>query len=332
MGRRPHHPRRGSLGFSPRKRATKSNPRIKSWPKEERTRIQGFSGYKVGVTNVLTLDDYKYSLTYGEDVNVVATVIETPPLVICGARLYGKGTNGLKILAETWVDDLDKDLGRVFPMPKKIQGHLEELEENLDKGREIRVITHTQPREVRGTPKKKPEIAEYKISGSLPKAMDYVKGVLGKKLKVKDIFEEGEFIDTISITKGKGFQGPVKRWGVKILPRKTRKGRRTAGTLGPWHPAAMMWRSPQGGQVGFHQRTEYNKMILKIGDNGDDINPKGGSLRYGFVNGDYMVLKGSVAGPRKRLIKMRAAIRPARIIPEGKPHVSHINLESKQGN
>jgi large subunit ribosomal protein L3 len=292
--------------------------------------MQGFSGYKAGVTHVAMVDDYRHSLTYGEEIAVAATVVETPPLVACGARLYARDTNGLKVLAEAWVKDLNKDLSRVLAMPKKAPGKLEDLEGSLEDGEEIRLITHTQPR-LASTPRKKPEITEYNVSGDIVEALEYVKGVLGKEVRVSDIFEEGEFIDTVSITKGKGFQGPVKRWGVKHLPRKTRKGHRTAGTLGPWHPAAMMWRVPQGGQMGYHQRTEYNKMILKIGDNGEDINPKGGFLGYGLIKGDYVLLKGSIAGTRNRLIRMRPAVRPPKRIPDGKPQLSYISLESKQG-
>lgn len=305
-------------------------PRIRSWPKELKPRMQGISGYKAGATHVLMIDDYRHSLTYGEEVAVAATVIETPPLVACGARLYGRDTNGLKVLAEAWVKDLSKDLARVLAMSKKVQGKPEDLEGNLEEGEEIRLITHTQPRPA-SVPRKKPEIAEYRVSGGLAEAVEYVKGILGKEVRIGEVFEEGEFVDTVSITKGKGFQGPVKRWGVKHLPRKTRKGHRTAGTLGPWHPAAMMWRAPQGGQMGYHQRTEYNKMILRIGERGEDINPKGGFPGYGLVRGDYVLIKGSIAGPRKRLIRMRPAVRPPRKIPEGKPQLSYVSLESKQG-
>lgn len=329
MGRRAHHPRRGSLGYSPRKRASRVVPRIKSWPREARARMQGFSGYKAGTTHVVMLDDYRHSLTYGEEVAAAATVVETPPIVVFGARLYGKDTEGLKVLAEAWVKDLNKDLARNFPPPKKL-GKFEDLEARIGAGEELRLITHTQPR-LGSSPRRKPEIAEYKVSGDLAKAVEYVKNVMGKELKVGDIFEEGEFIDTISITKGKGFQGPMKRWGVKHLPRKTRKGHRTAGTLGPWHPSAMMWSVPQGGQMGYHQRTEYNKMILKVGDKGEDVNPRGGFIGYGLVKGDYVLLKGSIPGPRMRLIRMRPAIRPPKTILEGKPQLKYISLESKQG-
>jgi large subunit ribosomal protein L3 len=73
-------------------------------------------------------------------------------------------------------------------------------------------------------------------------------------------------VDTIAITKGKGIQGPVKRWGIKRLPHKSRKTVRGVGSIGPWTPGTVMYSVPRAGQMGFHQRTEYNKQILKIGD------------------------------------------------------------------
>ncbi|MFQ6105605.1 MAG: 50S ribosomal protein L3, partial [Candidatus Hydrothermarchaeaceae archaeon] len=134
-----------------------------------------------------------------------------------------------------------------------------------------------------------------------------------------------------SITKGKGFQNPLKKWGTKHLPRKTRKGHRTAGTLGPWHPAAMMWSVPTSGQMGYHQRTENNKRILKIGSRGESINPKGGFLSYGLIKGDYILLQGSIPGTRKRVVRLRPAIRPPKKLLEAKPQLTYLSLESKQG-
>lgn len=327
MGRRAHHPRRGSLGYGPRKRAAKPIPRIRSWLEEDITRMQGFSGYKVGITHVVVMDDYPSSLTHGEEITIAATVIETPPLKVCGVRAYGRDTYGLKVLAETWAKGLSKDLERAFPIKNRAKKGLKVVEKVLKDAEEIRLIVHTQPR-LSALRKKKPEVMEYYVGGaSMEDRFEYVKNVFGKEIKISDVFEEGEFIDTISITKGKGFQGPLKKWGVKRLPRKTRKGRRTAGNLGPWHPAAMMWTVPQSGQMGYHQRTEHNKRILKIDSNGEEITPKEGFLSYGIVRGDYIIVHGSVAGPRKRLIRLRPAVRPPMKRPEGKPQLTYISIK-----
>lgn len=329
MGRRAHHPRRGSLGYSPRKRASVVVPRIKSWVSEERVRMQGFCGYKAGITHTVLVDDYPHSLTYGEEITAAATIIDAPPVKVCGVRAYALNTNGLHIVSEVLAGDLGKDIARTLVVPKKLDHKFENIESAIDKTKELRLIVHTQPR-MSSISQKKPNLMEYLVSGELGKGVEYAKNVFGKELKISEVFDEGEFIDTISITKGKGFQGALKRWGTKHLPRKTRKGRRTVGTLGPWHPSAMMWSVPTSGQMGGHQRTEYNKRILKLGS-GDEVNVKGGFLNYGLVRGDYLILRGSVAGPRGALIRIRPAIRPPLRKPEGKPQLVYVSRDSKQG-
>jgi large subunit ribosomal protein L3 len=100
-------------------------------------------------------------------------------------------------------------------------------------------------------------------------------------------------MDVVAITKGKGFQGPVKRWGVKLLPRKSRKTKRGVACIGPWKPARVLYTVPRAGQMGYHQRTEYNKRILKIGIDGKEVTPNGGFVRYGEVKGTYVIVDGS---------------------------------------
>jgi large subunit ribosomal protein L3 len=73
-----------------------------------------------------------------------------------------------------------------------------------------------------------------------------------------------------------------------------------------------MYTVPRQGQRGFHQRIEYNKRILVISNTEKSkelANPNGGFKHFGLVKGDYMVLKGSIAGVPKRLVKMRQPIR-----------------------
>jgi large subunit ribosomal protein L3 len=330
MGKRAHHPKRGSLGYSPRKRAVSPIPRIRSWVDEDRVRLQGFTGYKAGTTHVIMIDDFPHSPTYGEEIKAAATVVETPPLRVCGIRAYSLDTTGLKVISEVWEPKPLKHLTKVIRLPNKFEHNASDIESVLDSVDEIRLIVHTQPWNS-GASRKKPEIMEYKVSGNVTEGYAYAKEHLGKDITVSEVFEEGEYLDVISITKGKGFQSPVKRWGVKHLPRKTRKGHRTAGTLGPWHPSAMMWTVPQSGRMGYHQRTEYNKRILKVGTGKDEITPLGGFLGYGVVSSNYLLLHGSIPGPRNRLVRLRPAIRPPSRMPEGPPQILYISRESKQG-
>ncbi len=322
-------PRRGSLAFSPRKRAKDVIPRIRSWPDYVgEPKLLGFAGYKAGMTHVVMIDDRRNSPTYGEEIVVPVTVIECPPLKVAGIRVYRKTIYGLQIVREVWTNELDEHLSRRLPLPKKV-ADVESLK-NLDFS-EVRLITYTQPYLITGVPSKTPDVMEFKLGGKeIDEVLDYAISKLGKDVRVSEVFQEGAFIDVISITKGKGFQGPVKRWGVITLDAKHARSskHRRVGTLGPWTPAKVRWTVPQAGQMGFHQRTEYNKRIIKIGKG--DFSPDGGFVRYGIVRSEYVLVSGSVPGPVKRLIKMRDAIRPPKGVYEG-VNVLYVSTRSKQG-
>ena len=180
--------------------------------------------------------------------------------------------------------------------------------------------------------RKKPELIEIKIGGGdIKEQFKYATEMLGKEVKLTNVFQEGELVDTIAITKGKGIQGPVKRWGVKRLPHKSRKTIRGVGSIGPWNPSTVMYSVPRAGHLGFHQRTEYNQQILKIGDDGSEITPKGAFPHYGVIDAQYALLKGSIAGSTKRLVIMRCPARSS----NGEislPKIEYIDLESKQGD
>ncbi len=327
-----HRPRRGSLAFSPRKRAKSIVPRVRSWPECDRVRMQGFAGYKAGMTHVVMIDDRKNSPTYGEEVVVPVTVIETPPMKVAAVRVYKKTQYGMQIASEVWSNNLDDFLDRRLNLPKK-EPDVEKLKKAVEDGAsEVRVVTYTQPYLITGVPKKVPDVMEHKIGGNVEEALDYAISKLGGEIGISEVFDEGAIIDVIAITKGKGFQGPVKRWGVITLNAKHARSskHRRVGTLGPWNPHHVRWTVPQAGQMGFHQRTEYNKRLIKIGENGEEITPKGGFLHYGVIRTQYVLVTGSVPGPVKRLIRMRDAIRPPKAQFDG-VNIVYVSTTSKQG-
>jgi large subunit ribosomal protein L3 len=92
-----------------------------------------------------------------------------------------------------------------------------------------------------------------------------------------------------------------------------------------------MYSIARAGQMGYHQRIEYNKRILKIGKNAKEINLKGGFIRYGNVKNSYILVDGSIPGPKKRAIRLRQPARPPKDTPEQPPQITHISLESPQG-
>ena len=62
--------------------------------------------------------------------------------------------------------------------------------------------------------------------GNIEAKVDYAYSLFEKPVTVGSLFEENEMIDTIAITKGRGTEGVVTRWGVSRLPRKTHRGLR----------------------------------------------------------------------------------------------------------
>jgi large subunit ribosomal protein L3 len=325
-----HHPRRGSMGYSPRKRAKSETPHIKSWPEGlEKPKIQGFLGYKAGMTHAFVVDYRPTSTTSGREVMMPVSVVETPPIKIAAVRAYKKTSHGLQTTGEKWANKLDPELSKRLPLTKNDKKINWDFTRDAD---ELRFIVYTQPKLVTSIPKKVPEIREMRISGgSLDEQIEYAKKYLGKEIKINDVLKEGDMIDTIGVTKGKGFQGAVKRWGVKLLTHKNSKHRRMIGTAGSWHPNWIQATVPQAGQMGYHQRTEYNKRILKIGENGEEITPSSGFPHYGVVKNSYVLLHGSIPGPSKRLISLRDAIRYKRGVKIEKPEISYISTTSKQG-
>ncbi|MFW9943188.1 MAG: 50S ribosomal protein L3, partial [Candidatus Thorarchaeota archaeon] len=203
--------------------------------------------------------------------------------------------------------------------------------ENINETSEIRGIFQTQPIKT-SLPRKKPDLIEIKVNSINKKIEEFNFAFenLGKEIRARDVLTEGELIDVIAITKGKGFQGPIKRFGIKILPRKNSKIRRAVACIGPWHPARVLYTVPRAGQMGYHQRTEYHKRIMLIGENEEEINPKGGYIRYGRIQGDYLLILGSVPGPKKRLIRIRKTIRPLKSFSIKTPEITFISRESHQ--
>ncbi|MBP1449492.1 MAG: 50S ribosomal protein L3 [Thermoproteus sp.] len=336
MGLKINRPRRGSMGVYPRKRASDIVPRVRTWPEPSlgRPALLGFAAYKVGMLHAVVVEDKPTSPLYGKEVVKAATILEAPPLRVLALRLYTLNpTNGHReALGEVWASEAPKDVRRAIKtLPEKfdLEVQLKKMEALKGAAVEARIVAATQPR-LSGIGKKTPEVLEIPIGG-VPSIEDKIKfglGILGKEVKISDVFAEGQLVDVVVVTKGKGWQGVVKRFGVTILPRwhKHRKGHRRTGTIGPQRPA-VMFTQPRPGQMGFHQRTEYNKRVLKIGENGAEVNPKGGWPHYGLVRSNYILLSGSVPGAIKRLVVLRHPVRPPPRAAAAKPSVVWLSVQ-----
>jgi len=221
-----------------------------------------------------------------------------------------------------------------------IQAQLQKIKETCSV---VRVIAHTQIQSV-PVRSKKAHVMEIQLNGgTVAQKVDFGHSWFEKKLSVDSVFAEHEMIDTIGVSKGKGFEGVTTRWGVKRLPRKTHKGLRKVACIGAWHPSSIRFSVPRAGQNGYHHRTEVNKKIFKLGKNGDaktefdltkkDITPMGGFPHYGIVKNDYLMLKGCTVGVKRRVITLRKAIRPQtkRVCSE-QANLKFIDTSSKVGH
>ena len=180
----------------------------------------------------------------------------------------------------------------------------------IDRTSRVAALVSSVPRDV-GLSQKKAVTLEIGVSGGdLKTQADFVLGLIGKKVKFTDTFKAGMYVDVLGITKGKGFEGPITRFGVKRKQHKSRKSVRAVAVIGPWHPAAVMYTVARAGQMGFHQRTETGKRILLVGNaSANPVTPPGGFEHFGNVAGDYAVVRGSVPGPASRFVLVSMRVR-----------------------
>jgi large subunit ribosomal protein L3 len=319
----------GSRAYWPKKRADRIYQDFRSFVETKDISPLVFAGYKAGMTQVSFVDTTKGAPTEGMEIVKTVTVLDCPPLYVAGVKAYKKAGYGIQDAGLVWAEKLSKDLRRKTTVPKNPKPDFGRIEKQMENIVDIRLLVHTKPRESGGMDKKKPELFEVDLGGRDVKAkLEFAKQKLGQEIRVSEIFKTGEMVDVKAVTKGKGYQGPVKRFGVKVRTRKATKKRRHVGCLGPRSVARVKPKViAMAGQLGFQTRTEYNKKILKVGS-GDDTNPRGGFVHYGLVKGDFVIVCVSVPVPRTRLIMLRKALRSS--AQPGHVEIKHISRETQQ--
>lgn len=306
---------------------------VNSWdPKglyNDKAQFLGFPVYKVGMTNVGVIDNFSHTLTKGTEINVPVTILEAPAVKVLSLRLLAQDEYGnLQVVKDYVADVKDKNLSRKLDLGKtsklpSVEEIIKFAEENVVEEVRVQVVTTPSSTTIG---KKKPEIVEIGIAGpSIEEKIKFAYEKLGKEVRVSEVFNGGELVDSHGITKGKGFQGAVKRFGVKLTSHKSEKTRRHAGNLGAWTPTRVGNTVPLPGQHGFHERTEWNKWILKVSDKPEEINPSSGFRAYGLVKNDFLLVKGSIQGPRKRLVTLVRSARPNKRYPKVAPQITYIN-------
>jgi len=296
-----HRPRAGSLQFWPRKRARRILPSVNWKGVGKDGGLMGFICYKVGMVSVYAKDMTEDSMTKTKRVVFPGTIVECPEVKIYSVRFY-KGGKVLRDLVVGFDDELKRKVKGVKDVKK-----VDDFKDDYD---DVRVIVYS---DVKKTGiKKKPDMIELGLGGSKEDKLKWIKEKIGKGIGVGEVFSGG-LVDIRGVTKGFGFQGPVKRFGISLKASKSEKGQRRPGSLAPWNPSRVTFRTAMAGQTGYQTRIAYNNFILQVGKISEkDINKKGGFHQYGNIKTDYVVLMGSVPGVKKRALLMTQPIRESK--------------------
>jgi large subunit ribosomal protein L3 len=115
---------------------------------------------------------------------------------------------------------------------------------------------------------------------------------VGQEVKV-DIFAEGDIVDVTGISKGKGFQGSIKRHGQSRGPMAHgSRYHRRPGSMGPVAPNRVFKGKALPGRMGGDQVTVQNLEVVKVD-----------------AERNLLLIKGNVPGAKKALIKIKSAVK-----------------------
>ena len=343
------------MGFLPKKRTKSHRGRIRSFPKDDASKaphLTAFIGYKAGMTHVVREIERVGSKLHKKEAVEAVTILETPPIVVVGLVGYVATPNGLRTKTTVWASHLDDAVKRRFyknwysskqkaftKYAKKASERPQDIEQEvktiLDTCSVVRVLAHSQIKLLK-LRQKKAHLLEIQVNGgSVADKITFARSLFEQTVDVSSVFAEGETLDICAATRGHGYAGVVSRWGVTRLPRKTHRGLRKVACIGAWHPARVRFTVARAGQQGYHHRTEINKRVLRLGKKGDKnsasteadltekgITPVGGFPHYGEVNEDWLMIKGCVAGSRKRPVTLRKAL----LAPSRRSHVEPLNV------
>ena len=147
----------------------------------------------------------------------------------------------------------------------------------------------------------KPEMGHTNKANTAPKRfLKEIRGVnvneytLGQTIGV-DVFEAGEIVDVTGTSKGKGFQGVIKRHSQTRGPMgHGSQYHRGVGSLGTLLPMHVLKGKKMPGQMGNVQRTVQNLEVVSVD-----------------TENNVILVKGNVPGPKKSFVMIRTAVKKA---------------------
>ena len=206
------HPRHGSLAFLPRKRTKKHRGKLRSFPRDDRskpTHLTAFMGYKAGMTHVLRDVDRPGSKLHKKESVEAVTIIEVPPMVAVGVVGYVETPRGLRALTSVWAEHLSEEMLRRFyknwyqskhkAFTKYQQKYTKEgrkpVEEDLARIKKyaqvVRVIMHTQIKKLNFR-QKKAHVLEVQVNGgTVAEKVDFAVKLFEQQVRVGWGWERG---------------------------------------------------------------------------------------------------------------------------------------------
>ena len=280
-------------------------PRIRSRPRQG-MHLGDIIAYKAGMTSVSMIDDSE-SPTKQQEISRACTILDVPSMEIYGMRFYSNDsiTGYRKAAAELY----SKDIAQKLKMKsiKNDEGKLDLFKQRLGEFIDVTALVAAYPKTL-NVEQNHTERFETSINAkSIEEKFAFISAHLGKEVRASTVFKPGEYIDLVSISTGKGWQGTIKRFGTARLDHKATQKIRHIGNMGSMGIGRVLYTVPHAGQTGFNYRTERNKRILKVYEKEEtaNLNKEGGFNNYGVIKGAAILIDGSVPGPAKRLVRVK---------------------------
>lgn len=145
----------------------------------------------------------------------------------------------------------------------------------------------------------KPSLGHAKKANTLPKRfVKEIKGIDAGSYNVGDVleanvFEAGEVVDVTGISKGKGFQGVIKRWNQSRGPETHGSTyHRRVGSLGTMRPMRVLKGKKLPGRMGGEQVTIQNLVVISVD-----------------TEANCILISGNVPGPKGSFVFIKSAIK-----------------------
>ncbi len=144
------------------------------------------------------------------------------------------------------------------------------------------------------------------------RGVDVSKYQLGQELDCQ-VFEEGEMVDVSGISKGKGFQGVIKRYNQSRGPMgHGSQYHRGVGSLGTMRPMRVFKGKKLPGHMGHVSVTMQNLEVVAV-----------------MKDENVILIKGNVPGPKKSLVIIKSAVKKPNVKNDKIELVTYANEEVK---